>query len=214
MPLRKLQYRVDMLDRLYTHLRRCSSLCDGKPFTERKVTAVHDCGVMKCNAAPVQPLAPSSAQRRDLGGRPPGPPSSSALWGRSWRGMYLIGYTWSVHGWAGVLRAARGVAGVSQGDLAGRAGTSRPTLSAYERGRKAPTADTLKRLLSAAGSGWVRCRRSCGGRCLWGGAGRAGCRPRWGKTVSTSGQDHLTASAGRRRRDLDLRRRGLIIDGC
>ncbi|HTK63775.1 MAG TPA: tyrosine-type recombinase/integrase [Pseudonocardia sp.] len=30
MPLRKLQHRVDVLDRLYTHLRRCNQLCDGK----------------------------------------------------------------------------------------------------------------------------------------------------------------------------------------
>jgi integrase len=28
MPLRKLQHRVDILDRLYTHLRRCNRLCD------------------------------------------------------------------------------------------------------------------------------------------------------------------------------------------
>ncbi|GEM_PF-5984292 len=31
MPLRKLQHRVDILDRLYTHLRRCNVLCDGRP---------------------------------------------------------------------------------------------------------------------------------------------------------------------------------------
>jgi hypothetical protein len=30
MPLRKLQHRVDILDRLYTHLRRCNALCDGR----------------------------------------------------------------------------------------------------------------------------------------------------------------------------------------
>lgn len=29
MQLRKLQHRVDILDRLYTHLRRCGALCDG-----------------------------------------------------------------------------------------------------------------------------------------------------------------------------------------
>lgn len=40
---------------------------------------------------------------------------------------------------------------MSQLELARRAGTSRPTLSAYEHGRKAPTADTLERLLAAAG---------------------------------------------------------------
>jgi integrase len=34
MPLRKLQHRVDIIDRLYTHLRRCNQLCDG---TQRRV---------------------------------------------------------------------------------------------------------------------------------------------------------------------------------
>jgi integrase len=32
MTLRKLQHRVDILGRLYTHLRRCNVLCDGRPF--------------------------------------------------------------------------------------------------------------------------------------------------------------------------------------
>jgi transcriptional regulator with XRE-family HTH domain len=50
-----------------------------------------------------------------------------------------------------VLARARVEAGLSQLELARRAGTSRPTLSAYEHGRKAPTADTLERLLAAAG---------------------------------------------------------------
>ena len=31
MPLRKLQHRVDILDRLYTHLRRCNRPCDSSP---------------------------------------------------------------------------------------------------------------------------------------------------------------------------------------
>ena len=53
--------------------------------------------------------------------------------------------------WSRVLVRARQDSGVSQFELARRAGTSRPTLSAYEHGRKAPTADTLERLLAAAG---------------------------------------------------------------
>lgn len=53
--------------------------------------------------------------------------------------------------WPEILVLARRKAGVSQLELARRAGTSRPTLSAYEHGRKAPTADTLERLLAAAG---------------------------------------------------------------
>ncbi len=49
LPLRKLQHRVDVLDRLYTHLRRCNQLCDGrrgeghvcKPMTASAVRRVH-----------------------------------------------------------------------------------------------------------------------------------------------------------------------------
>lgn len=40
---------------------------------------------------------------------------------------------------------------MSQEELANRAGTSRPTLSAYERGRKSPTLATVERLLDSAG---------------------------------------------------------------
>jgi integrase len=32
-PVRKLERRVDVLDQLYAHLRRCSRPCDGRPFT-------------------------------------------------------------------------------------------------------------------------------------------------------------------------------------
>lgn len=50
-----------------------------------------------------------------------------------------------------VLEQARVAAGLSQGALAGRSGTSRPTLSAYEHGRKSPTLDTAQRILREAG---------------------------------------------------------------
>lgn len=50
-----------------------------------------------------------------------------------------------------VLEQAREAAGLSQAVLAERAGTSRPTLSAYERGRKSPTLETVQRILGAAG---------------------------------------------------------------
>ncbi len=50
------------------------------------------------------------------------------------------------------LRAARRRAGLTQAELAKRAGTSQATLSAYERGRKRPSIDTLARLLDGAGS--------------------------------------------------------------
>lgn len=50
-----------------------------------------------------------------------------------------------------LLVRARREAGLTQGELARRARTSRPTLSAYERGRKSPTLDTARRLLQATG---------------------------------------------------------------
>jgi transcriptional regulator with XRE-family HTH domain len=42
-------------------------------------------------------------------------------------------------------------AGLTQQQLASRAGTSRPTLSAYEHGHKSPTLATVERLLNGAG---------------------------------------------------------------
>jgi DNA-binding XRE family transcriptional regulator len=50
-----------------------------------------------------------------------------------------------------MLMSARRAAGVSQEELARRAGTSRPTLSAYERGRKSPSLVTAQRLLGQVG---------------------------------------------------------------
>lgn len=50
-----------------------------------------------------------------------------------------------------LLAEARRVAGMSQDELARRAHTSRPTLSAYEHGRKSPTLETAARLLAEAG---------------------------------------------------------------
>lgn len=47
--------------------------------------------------------------------------------------------------------AARVGAGLSQRELARSAGTSQSTLSAYESGRKQPSAATLDRLLVACG---------------------------------------------------------------
>jgi transcriptional regulator with XRE-family HTH domain len=52
---------------------------------------------------------------------------------------------------AALLRRVRESSGLSQEEFARRAGTSRPTLSAYEHGRKSPSADTLERLMAAAG---------------------------------------------------------------
>lgn len=50
-----------------------------------------------------------------------------------------------------LLAQARRIAGMSQEELARRAHTSRPTLSAYEHGHKSPTLDTAARLLAEAG---------------------------------------------------------------
>jgi DNA-binding XRE family transcriptional regulator len=50
-----------------------------------------------------------------------------------------------------LLEQARVEAGLSQDELAQRAGTSRTTISAYEHGRKSPTLATATRLLSSAG---------------------------------------------------------------
>lgn len=53
---------------------------------------------------------------------------------------------------ANTLTTARSRAGLTQTELAARAGTSQATLSAYERGRKQPSVSTLSRLLDATGS--------------------------------------------------------------
>jgi len=50
------------------------------------------------------------------------------------------------------IRDARERARLTQAELARRAGTSQATISAYEHGRKAPSIETLGRLLAAAGT--------------------------------------------------------------
>ncbi len=50
-----------------------------------------------------------------------------------------------------LVKVAREAAGLSKTELAARAETSRPTLSAYEHGRVSPTLVTLDRILAAAG---------------------------------------------------------------
>lgn len=51
----------------------------------------------------------------------------------------------------GLFAHARQLAGLSQDALATRAKTSRPTLSAYEHGRKSPSLQTAARIVAAAG---------------------------------------------------------------
>lgn len=43
MPVRELQYRVDLLDQFYAHLRRCRQLCDGRPRVDHRTAAAHEC---------------------------------------------------------------------------------------------------------------------------------------------------------------------------
>jgi integrase len=62
-PLRKLQHRVDLLDRLYTHLRRCNQLCDGRPFTEHARRGPHDCAVARCRKHRCRPMSPAAIRR-------------------------------------------------------------------------------------------------------------------------------------------------------
>lgn len=50
-----------------------------------------------------------------------------------------------------LIEQARRLAGLTQADLAELAGTSRPTLSAYESGKKSPTLSTAERILNVAG---------------------------------------------------------------
>ena len=52
---------------------------------------------------------------------------------------------------ADVIRTARTRSGLSQAELARRAGTSQPVISAYEHGRRDATVETLRRLVAATG---------------------------------------------------------------
>jgi uncharacterized protein len=52
---------------------------------------------------------------------------------------------------AGILRAARRRAGISQVELARRAGVTQSVISAYESGRRQPSLPTLAALIEAAG---------------------------------------------------------------
>jgi transcriptional regulator with XRE-family HTH domain len=52
---------------------------------------------------------------------------------------------------AALLRAVRRRRGLSQAELARRAGTSQPVVSAYEHARRDPTYGTLRRLVEASG---------------------------------------------------------------
>lgn len=50
-----------------------------------------------------------------------------------------------------LIRAVRRRGGLTQHELATRAGTSQPVISAYERGHRDPTYRTLRRIVEAGG---------------------------------------------------------------
>lgn len=52
---------------------------------------------------------------------------------------------------AELIRSVRRRRGLSQAELARRAGTSQPVVSAYERGHRDPTYRTLRKLVEAGG---------------------------------------------------------------
>lgn len=52
---------------------------------------------------------------------------------------------------AELIKAVRRRGGLTQADLARRAGTSQPVVSAYEHGRRDPTFGTLRKLVEASG---------------------------------------------------------------
>jgi transcriptional regulator with XRE-family HTH domain len=52
---------------------------------------------------------------------------------------------------AALIKAVRRRHGLTQADLARRAGTSQPVISAYERGHRDPTYGTLRKLVEAGG---------------------------------------------------------------
>jgi transcriptional regulator with XRE-family HTH domain len=64
--------------------------------------------------------------------------------------LYPIGYSRHMD-LQHLLVGARQATGLSQASLAKLAGTSRPTLSAYEHGRKSPTLETAARIIGVAG---------------------------------------------------------------
>jgi hypothetical protein len=53
---------------------------------------------------------------------------------------------------ARLIKESRNAAGLTQAELARRAGTSQPAIAAYESGDKVPRVATLERLLAAAGA--------------------------------------------------------------
>lgn len=60
-PARKISART--LESFYTELRRCRTMCDGKPFIEHKVKGEHDCAEEKCKPHKCNPFGSSTIRQ-------------------------------------------------------------------------------------------------------------------------------------------------------
>ena len=78
--------------------------------------------------------------------------------------VYPFAYTNSMVLSATLIKEARTAAGLTQAELARRAGTSQPAVAAYESGDKIPTVTTLERLLRVAGATLTASHPRSGGR--------------------------------------------------
>jgi len=63
MKLRKIQHRVDLLDRFYTHLTRCGALCTSEPRTDHTVSGPHDCAAEGCGPHVCRGMAPATVRQ-------------------------------------------------------------------------------------------------------------------------------------------------------
>ena len=50
--VRQFQDRVDVLDELYKHLKKCSKLCNGKPMVDHRTNRPHECSPRNKNGTP------------------------------------------------------------------------------------------------------------------------------------------------------------------
>lgn len=91
---------------------------------------------------------------------------------------------------SGLLRLARHQAGITQAELARRAGVSASMVCAYERERRQPTLTTLQRLLEAAGYELAMQLVPSNDPAGW--SGRA---QRWPRAIAESWDQYLRATA-------------------
>ena len=97
---------------------------------------------------------------------------------------------------AGLLRLARHETGLSQRELARRAGVSASMVCAYERDRRQPTLPTLLRLLRSAGCELAMDLVRCHGL-----EGRLEQGTRWPKAIEERWEDYLRSSLAPRQPD-------------